>query len=414
MNRDLDDPVHRPMLRELEAVVAQDPQHGRVVVLRDLEGIAEGHAVLPPALVPIIGRFNGALTCAEIADEATKELGEPIPARLVASLARELDEALLLEGRRFDEARARVVKQFADAAVREASHAGGAYHADPTELARYIDEKCLGVVAPRERDGRRLVGLIAPHIDPWRGAQSYGHAYAALAGALHSDVRTFVVLGTSHAAMREPFALCRKAFDTPFGPFDADLEAIDALAAAAPFDPYADLFNHKREHSLEFQAVFIKHLLKEREARIVPILAGLGRRGRDDGATVDDGTDHVVSTLAAIVARSAERTVLVAGVDLAHVGPRFGDAAAYGAAARARLERADRESLAFAAERDATGFFRHVAGDLETRRVCGLAPIHALLRALPGTARGELLHYEQTVDEHDGSIVSHAAMAFYA
>jgi len=32
----------------------------------------------------------------------------------------------------------------------------------------------------------------------------------------------------------------------------------------------------------------------------------------------------------------------------------------------------------------------------------------------PPTTRAEHLHYEQTVDEEDGSIVSHAALGFYA
>jgi hypothetical protein len=46
--------------------------------------------------------------------------------------------------------------------------------------------------------------------------------------------------------------------------------------------------------------------------------------------------------------------------------------------------------------------------------VCGLAPIWSLVQSLAGGARGQLLHYEQTVDADDGSIVSHAAVGFYA
>ena len=59
-------------------------------------------------------------------------------------------------------------------------------------------------------------------------------------------------------------------------------------------------------------------------------------------------------------------------------------------------------------------FWGDVAGDLETRRVCGLAPIYSLLKALPDGARGKALHYEQNVDPDDGSIVSHAAVGFFA
>jgi hypothetical protein len=37
-----------------------------------------------------------------------------------------------------------------------------------------------------------------------------------------------------------------------------------------------------------------------------------------------------------------------------------------------------------------------------------------MLRAMPGAPAGELLHYDQHVDPEEGSIVSHAALGFYA
>ena len=66
-----------------------------------------------------------------------------------------------------------------------------------------------------------------------------------------------------------------------------------------------------------------------------------------------------------------------------------------------------------ATNQDAEAFWRHVAGDLETRRVCGLAPIYSLLRTVASGTRGRLRHYEQNVDPDEGSIVSHAALGFY-
>jgi hypothetical protein len=107
------------------------------------------------------------------------------------------------------------------------------------------------------------------------------------------------------------------------------------------------------------------------------------------------------------------RVVVVAGADLAHVGPRFGDERPYDAEQRAVLEGLDRGSLERAAAMDGAGFWADVARDLDDRRVCGLAPIWSLLQSVSGGAHGRLLHYEQTIDAEDGSIVSHAAMGFY-
>jgi AmmeMemoRadiSam system protein B len=426
----------RPALRAVESIVVPDKEHGRVLVLRDTQGVTDAHAVIPPALAAVVTQFAGRLTCEEIASEVSAEFGVELPVEIVIRLAEELERGLFLEGSAFLEARARVEQEFAEARVRVASHAGGAYHGERRALERYIDEACLGKATatrsasaasnggdadhrPPPNDGNhgRMVALVAPHIDPWRGAVGYGHAYGALAAALPAEADTFVLLGTSHAPMREPFALCRKAFATPLGDVEADEASVDALAAQADgFDPYADQFNHKREHSLEFQVVFLKHLLGDRAIRIVPVLAGLGAHqvsGEDPARS-----EPIVRFLAGVrslVASRPGRVVVVAGADLAHVGPRFGDARPYDQRKRDHLERTDRTSLDRAASLDATGFWAHVSGDLDERRVCGLAPIWSLLWALGSTpARGRVLHYEQTVDAEDGSIVSHGAVGFYA
>ena len=115
----------------------------------------------------------------------------------------------------------------------------------------------------------------------------------------------------------------------------------------------------------------------------------------------------------ALVEARPGRVVVVAGANLAHVGPRFGDEHAFDARKRAALENADRSSLERATAVDGAGFWADVARDLEERRVCGLAPIWSLLQSVSGGSRGRLLHYEQTVDGDDGSIVSHAAVGYY-
>jgi AmmeMemoRadiSam system protein B len=426
-------PSSRPRLRPIETIVVADRRLGRALMLRDTQGVATSHVLLPLDAVPIVELFTGSMTCEQIAREASRVMGETIPVDIVVKLATELEEALFVDGPPYRRERARIEHDFAGANVREATHAGGAYHDDPAELAKYIEVECLGTRAKAEtkhvrsngveangdhvegssNGAGRLVGLIAPHIDPWRGARCYGAAYGALASALHADTDTFILLGTSHAPMREPFALCRKAFATPLGPMEADVESIDAIASACDFDPYADQFNHKREHSLEFQAVFLKHMLGKRKARIVPILAGLGEHqqsGRSPKSSTAIGRFY--DALRRIVDK--QRAVVIAGADLAHVGPRFGDPRPLDVSEREGLDGVDRDSLARAERVDAEAFWAHVASDLETRRVCGLGPIYSLLRTIDPRARGRIHHYEQTVDPDEGSIVSHAALSFSA
>jgi AmmeMemoRadiSam system protein B len=410
-----------PRLRPIETVFVQDRARGRVLVLRDTEGIAPGAVMLAADLAAVVGRFDGARTPAQVAADATRALGRAVDVALVEQLARELDDALLLDTPRYRARRREVVRAFAAAEVRPAAHAGGAYHGDPDKLTRFIEDECLARAPARvpsagARAGRAVVGVCAPHMDLWRAAAGYGHAYRALADGLGEGVDTFVLLGTSHAPMRRPFAVCPKAFDTPLGPLAPDTGALRALSERSRFDLREDEYLHKGEHSLEFQAVFLRHALGARAdgVRIVPVLCGLGAaQAAGSDPSRDPDAESFLSALAGLVAARAGRVMVIAGADLAHVGPRFGDDRPLDPRGRALLGERDAESVDLALGQDAPGFFRQVASDLATRRVCGLGPIYTMLRVLPA-ARGERLHYDQCVDPDEGSVVSHASLAFYA
>jgi hypothetical protein len=58
---------------------------------------------------------------------------------------------------------------------------------------------------------------------------------------------------------------------------------------------------------------------------------------------------------------------------------------------------------------DPTAFFASVAADQDARRICGLSPIYAFVRALPGV-EGRLLRYSQWPDPEGA--VSFCAAAF--
>lgn len=405
------DALSRPILRPVETIVVEDPREGKVLVLRDSQGIAPNPSVISIGLLPIVGAFTGAYTCRQIARAVSRSLGTEVTTALVVQLANELEDALYIDSPKYREARRQSELAFSALPTRPASFAGLSYHADPEKLRMYIEDTCLNDIKPRSRHGK-LAGLIVPHIDPWRGARGYGHAYSALRSALTENIDTFVLLGTSHAPMRSPFALCRKPFETPLGVVPADLGAIDSIAAACSFDPYRDEFNHMREHSLEFQAVMLQHILNGRPIRIVPILAGLGEQqihGKDPGR--DASLIRFFDAIKRIVERG--NVLLIAAADLSHVGPRFGDETAYDTKQRDHLEKLDRGSLAYALTQDAVTFWRDVVEDRDTRRICGLAPIYSLLRSLPWATDGALFHYEQCIDANEGSIVSHAAAGYF-
>src|SRR5438067_1469036 len=139
--------------------------------------------------------------------------------------------------------------------------------------------------------------------------------------------------------------------------------------------------------------------------------AGVGSpRVRAGIAPEDDPrVPRFLEALDATIAASRRRVALVAGADLAHVGPRFGDPEPVSADDLERIGREDREMLAAVEAADAGAFFESVARDDDRRRICGLAPIYALLRALGG-GRGALRRYAQWPDPQ--GVVTFASVIF--
>ena len=101
------------------------------------------------------------------------------------------------------------------------------------------------------------------------------------------------------------------------------------------------------------------------------------------------------------------------GVDLAHVGPRFGDEIDLNPALEKRIEDEDRKSLAHALKLEADPFYLSVVADGHWRKVCGLSATYTALRWLKllGAPEGRLLTYGQAPDP-SGGIVSFASLIF--
>ena len=138
--------------------------------------------------------------------------------------------------------------------------------------------------------------------------------------------RTFIILGTSHYGEPEKFGLTRKPFETPLGRASVDVSIVDRLAARAASGVNVEDYCHAVEHSIEFQVLFLQWLYAP-AIRIVPILCGsfvqsiYGHGMPED----NDGVARVLGELGEIAASESERMAWVLGVDMAHVGRRYGD-----------------------------------------------------------------------------------------
>jgi AmmeMemoRadiSam system protein B len=300
-------------------------------------------------------------------------------------------------------------EKFAATPVREPAHAGAAYPAELPELRETMTRYMAG--APETSPDGNLVGIAAPHVSPEGGWESYRAAYGALRPE-HRD-RTFVILATSHYGEPQRFGLTRKNFSTPLGEAVSDHRLVNWLAErggpAIEMEDYCFSF----EHTVEFQVVFLQHVLGP-DVKILPVLCGPFARSLYQGGDPedDDGVKQFFDALGELHDREGKRLVWVLGVDMAHMGARYGDrfeaVANEGRMAEVSL-RDDRRMERINAG-DARGFWDLVRPNHDDLKWCGSAPFYTFLKAVP-KVQGELRNYEQwNIDPQ--SVVSFAGMSF--
>jgi MEMO1 family protein len=371
--------------------------------------------MVPVALLEVVSLFDGDHDLAEIQAAVMRQRGELIDSARINELAFALDQHGFLDTAAFAERRARIDGEFLALPRRPASHAGGAYPDDAGRLRAMMDGFFERPAGPGAIDGGaatspRVTAVIAPHIDFHRGGPAYAWGYRDVAERCDADV--FVIFGTCHAGMAHPFALTRKAYETPFGPAPVDRDFVESLAKRSGQDCFASELAHRHEHSIEFQAVFLRYLFgTRREIAVVPVLTSFVHEALVRGTRPEDDprVAQFLDALSETAAASGRRIAFVAGADLAHVGPRFGDAEPVSAEELARIADEDRAMLDTVVAGDAGAFFDSAARDRDRRRVCGLSPIWTLLRANGGSA-GTLRQYGQWPDPE--AVVTFASVVF--
>jgi MEMO1 family protein len=398
-----------PRLRlNLDFMPSPSEEHPGLFI-RDPYKYSDAMLIIPPPLVECLENFDGAHTGLDLRADLARMTGSLQVSELEQNLVGALSAAGFLENDVFERMQSERTAAFAAATIREPAHAGAAYPSDPDELRATLAAR-MTPAAAASRDGN-LVAIAAPHVSPDGGWDSYRAAYGVLQPE-HRD-RTFVVLATSHYGEPERFGLTRKNFTTPLGEAQCDRRLVDWLAErggpAVSMEDYCFSF----EHTAEFQVLFLQHAIGP-GVKILPILCGSFAQSlyRGGDPEDDDGVRRFFDALGELNDREAGKLVWVLGVDMAHMGGRYGDrfAAVANEGRMAAVAERDRRRMERINAADPRGFWELVRENHDDLKWCGSAPFYTFLKSVPGL-RGETLNYEQwNIDEQ--SVVSFAGMAF--
>ena len=408
--------MDKPKIRPVEAFpVEQDGQ--TYICLRDPGGIAPTPIVIGMGAYFLVTLFDGTYSKSDLLAAFTKRFGDVLPAEHLDGLIGALDQGFFLDSPAYAARMDQVRDEFIRNPQRPAALAGLCYEQEPVRLRREIESFFRAAGGPGQipqphGEGAALSGLIAPHIDPRRGGPAYAHAYGELLTRERPDL--VIILGTSHYGTGpQLFSATRKDYATPLGVLATDRDFVERVAARYPDgDLFADELLHRNEHSIEFQALFLAWALGCAGYQIAPILVSSFHQMVARGATPrsDPRVGGFIDALRTEIAGERRRVLIVAGVDFAHVGKKFGDSFSADARIAEWVKTEDLALIETIKRGDPDAFFAHIANERDERKICGLAPIYTQLELLRDH-RARLLMHDIAMEPQTESAVSFASLA---
>jgi AmmeMemoRadiSam system protein B len=375
---------------------------------RDPMELSEQQLLLSAALAQMLLYCDGQHSPDEIQVLLERQIGVPIERQTIDDTLAQLDEALLLDNERSRAALRLRLDTYRDQPYRPPTLAGNGYPADPVELDAAFRAYGAGddLNGWQPWHGR---GIISPHIDYPRGGPVYAQVWRRATAAV-SEADLVLVFGTDHNGSPGSITLTRTPYGTPYGVLPTDEALIDALAEAYGPEAFEQELHHQHEHSVELSAVWLHHIRGQNPPPVIPILCGsfhdfvMNNHHPDDDVRLNAFIDRLRLETA------GKKVLAVASVDLAHVGPAFGDEFTIDAQRQAGLAQSDQALMAAIAQGDEGGFYSQVAEVRDRNRICGFSSIYTMLRYLGPTEGIEIAYDQCPADMENTSFVSICGM----
>lgn len=406
-----DKPNLRPL--DFQPVTHQNQQ---LWLLRDPLQLGNQQLLVPAALAEMLIFCDGTRTAEEIHHAFCDQIGEQVPYSIVRDALLQLDEAYLLNNERFREAQNQLLNNYRQQPFRPPALADLSYPSQMGQLENLFDNygrqngllrgNTLLDPSPPPWTAR---GIVSPHIDYHRGGPVYARVWQQAApSVLEADL--VIILGTDHNGSAGSITLTRQPYATPFGVLPTDTMIIDRLAdAIGPAAAFAEEINHRNEHSVELSAVWLHYIYQKAGVAprpMIPILIGSFYHFLGNGShpSHDTRLNYLLESLRRET--NGRRLLLVSSVDLAHVGPNFGDKFVMDRPRREILKEEDHNLIQAVLRGDAAGFYNQVAAVHDHNRICGFAPLYLMLSYLGPTEGLEIAYNHCPADLQDHSLVS--------
>jgi|YNPMSStandDraft_1061717.scaffolds.fasta_scaffold00883_13 hypothetical protein len=405
---------YKPILkRGVEILPAKDKER-ELILLKDNEGITNQVLVMPVETIALIQFFDGQNSIKDIQNQILKLTNHLVSEYEIIEFVKQLEQANFLENEKVNEIRRKIYEEFKNSSIRKAIHKGLSYPENILELSSFMAKflKIEEIKFPTQT----IIGAISPHIDLIRGGNVYAKTYSELQKSVIPDI--VIAFGVSHKGGVSPFIFTKKEYETPYGNIQVDNGLYMKFKEVLWYEPDEEEFFHKDEHSLEFQALWLKYIWRDKTPKWLPILVtDFERFCKKNPPSKIEYIEKFFNSAKIILKEllnQNKKVLILAGVDFSHVGPRFGDDIEITPEIKKKIEEYDKKILNLALELKADEFFLNVAETENETNICGLSATYSALRFIKSinpNAKGKFLDYSQADDPFAG-FVSFASMVF--
>jgi len=413
------DPITHPRLRYVDVFPVE--QGGQTFFyMRDPLEIAASPLIMSAADFFIITLFDGANTIPDIKIKFARKFGGVLLTdEQVNKIIDVLDANYYIDTPKFRRHYQKIIAEFKTSAIRKSWHAGLSYEKEADRLTKQIESFYLHPEGAglsnhklRKETGKRtLRAVMAPHIDLRAGGACYTHAYSHLKKEGEADL--YIILGVAHYGGNDFFVATAKDFETPFGLVETDREFLDLWMKNSGRNLTEEEWVHRTEHSVEFQLPFMQHALKH-SFKILPVLCGSLQPYIENGMKLEEIPEitTMIDGLKKTLQEYKKRVVFVLSVDLAHMGPKFGDSDGITETKAQAIKEADYKLFDILSRLDRRQYYELVKKDLLPRRVDACTAIYTLL-SIMDKGEGKMVAYGQNFQPDTQSLVSYGSMIFY-
>ncbi len=388
----------KPMLRYVDVIPAEH-EGEPVFVLRDPLGFIEELVAIPQNIGFLLTLMDGNHDLRDIQAEATKTVGEIVPIEEIIDVVKFLDEKGLLWSKKFEEIKEKAYSHWFSYPFKPMAHANQAYPLDASEAKAFVED-ILNQANTEDSKAPKI--LIVPHIDIKAGAKTYAEGYVRFNPPEGSRI---IIFGVGHH-LDLPFSVLTKDIATPFGTVKNDRGGVFYLTNSKKLEIFPDHIAHKLEHSIEFQTLFLHHILKDGFV-VLPVLIG--------PLPIFFHQKEVVENFAGAIAELIdESTYIILAIDFCHLGLRYGDpfeVTEKHINMALDLDRKLMELTFSASEKE----FLDKAKEVAPMKVCGLSCLYltSLILKKAGLSGNLKIYHQQAVPFGQGSIVSVASAGYY-